>query len=173
MVWLDARFGYGRRSPRRATRHRRLGRAGSVKLLLDTHIWLWALLEPERLTAPVSDALQSPENELWLSPISVWEATMLAERGRVVVRISIPEPYRDHRAQPDLPRRKLMDRMIAAHALVHRATVVTINAPTAVTSPASRCAYGDREGTAMSVDRARRLGASLAGVSRGLRACCT
>lgn len=56
-----------------------------MKLLLDTHIWLWALLEPERLTPAVRSALASRENELWLSPISVWEAHMLAERGRVRV----------------------------------------------------------------------------------------
>jgi len=54
-----------------------------VKLLLDTHIWLWALLEPEKLARRVRDALGSGENELWLSPISVWEATILAQRGRV------------------------------------------------------------------------------------------
>lgn len=56
-----------------------------MKLLLDTHIWLWGLLEPERLATPVRDALESPANELWLSPISVWEATVLAERGRIAV----------------------------------------------------------------------------------------
>lgn len=56
-----------------------------MKLLLDTHIWLWALLEPLRLTPPVRAALQSPDNELWLSPISVWEAVLLAERGRLIV----------------------------------------------------------------------------------------
>jgi PIN domain nuclease of toxin-antitoxin system len=55
------------------------------KLLLDTHIWLWALLEPERLSLSVAAELASPENELWLSPISVWEALLLAERGRVRV----------------------------------------------------------------------------------------
>lgn len=62
-----------------------------MKLLLDTHIWLWALLEPERLTASVSAALESPDNELWLSPISVWEAMVLAERGRVVVNAAPAE----------------------------------------------------------------------------------
>ena len=56
-----------------------------MKLLLDTHIWLWALLDPDRLSASVRAALSSSENELWLSPISVWEATLLAERGRVRV----------------------------------------------------------------------------------------
>lgn len=56
-----------------------------MKLLLDTHIWLWALLDPDQLSGNVRDALKSTENELWLSPISVWEATLLAERGRVRV----------------------------------------------------------------------------------------
>lgn len=56
-----------------------------MKLLLDTHVWLWALLEPERLTPAVRAALESPDNELWLSPISVWEAMLLAERGRIAV----------------------------------------------------------------------------------------
>jgi PIN domain nuclease of toxin-antitoxin system len=56
-----------------------------VKLLLDTHIWLWALLEPERLAPAVRTALQSADNEIWLSPISVWEALVLVERGRLSV----------------------------------------------------------------------------------------
>lgn len=55
------------------------------KLLLDTHIWLWALLDPARLSPAVRAELASAENELWLSPISVWEALLLAERGRVRV----------------------------------------------------------------------------------------
>ncbi len=54
-----------------------------MKLLLDTHIWLWGLLEPERLAPAVRAELQSPDNELWLSPVSVWEACILAERGRL------------------------------------------------------------------------------------------
>jgi len=114
-----------------------------VKLLLDTHIWLWALLEPELLAAPVRDALQSPENELWLSPVSVWEATMLAERGRVVVTSDVQAWVRGLLAA--LPRREapltfevaLMsrrlelahqdpaDRFIAASACVHELTLVT------------------------------------------------
>ena len=56
-----------------------------MKLLLDTHIWLWGLLEPERLAPKVRKALQAQENELWLSPISVWEALVLVERGRLTV----------------------------------------------------------------------------------------
>lgn len=59
-----------------------------MKLLLDTHVWIWALVDPERLSHTVRAALQSPDNELWLSPISVWEALLLAERGRVNLDVS-------------------------------------------------------------------------------------
>jgi PIN domain nuclease of toxin-antitoxin system len=60
-----------------------------MKLLLDTHIFLGSLLEPGRLTPAVARVLQDPTNELWLSPIMVWEVLILAEKGRVVLR---PEP---------------------------------------------------------------------------------
>lgn len=48
-----------------------------MKLLLDTHIWLWSALQPERLSRRVSKELANSENELWLSAISVWELTIL------------------------------------------------------------------------------------------------
>jgi PIN domain nuclease of toxin-antitoxin system len=67
-----------------------------VKLLLDTHIWLWSLLEPSRLGRRTAAALDDPDNELWLSPISVWETLMLAERGRLVLE---PDAERWVRAQ--------------------------------------------------------------------------
>jgi len=56
-----------------------------VKLLLDTHIWLWSLLDPARLTPAVTAALENQENQLWLSPLTVWETLVLIERGRVVL----------------------------------------------------------------------------------------
>lgn len=75
-----------------------------MKLLLDTHIWLWGLLEPERLVPAVRAALQSPDNELWLSPISVWEALVLAERGRMSVTVA-PAEWVQQMVQA-LPRRE-------------------------------------------------------------------
>ncbi len=54
-----------------------------MKLLLDTHIWLWSLLEPDRLKPGVYKELASPDNELWVSPISTWEAIILMEKGRL------------------------------------------------------------------------------------------
>jgi PIN domain nuclease of toxin-antitoxin system len=63
-----------------------------VNLLLDTHIWLWSLIEPERLTRRVKAALTAETNQLWLSPISVWEFLLLAERGRVRVQQGMSPP---------------------------------------------------------------------------------
>ena len=41
-----------------------------MKLLLDTHVFLWSLLEPERLPENVTKELEDRDNEIWLSPIS-------------------------------------------------------------------------------------------------------
>ncbi len=57
-----------------------------MKLLLDTHIWLWSQLEPSRLTKRVASALIKPTNELWLSPISIWETLLLTDRGRLRIK---------------------------------------------------------------------------------------
>jgi PIN domain nuclease of toxin-antitoxin system len=54
-----------------------------MKLLLDTHIWIWMALEPERLSRRVARILDEQSNQLWLSPISVWELLMLTRKGRV------------------------------------------------------------------------------------------
>ena len=54
-----------------------------MKLLLDTHIWLWSIGEPNKLSRRVARELDNRENQLWLSPISIWEAMLLHRRGRV------------------------------------------------------------------------------------------
>ncbi len=56
-----------------------------MKLLLDTHIWMWSLGEPHRLSRRVSKELADPQNELWLSPISIWEAVLLFRKKRVQI----------------------------------------------------------------------------------------
>jgi len=114
-----------------------------LRLLLDTHIWLWSLLEPERLGARTRAALERGDCETWLSPISVWETLMLAARGRLALE---PDPERWVRAQlARLPLREAAltaevaiesqrmrtesndpaDRFIAATALVYDLALVT------------------------------------------------
>lgn len=60
-----------------------------MKYLLDTHIWLWTAMQSNRLSSHVSKTLADPQNELWLSPISVWELTILCRKGRFRVQPDI------------------------------------------------------------------------------------
>lgn len=56
-----------------------------MNLLLDTHIWIWSKSDPKRLGKRVAAELSKGSNELWLSPVSVWEALVLMQKGRVRV----------------------------------------------------------------------------------------
>lgn len=56
-----------------------------MNLLLDTHVWVWSHVAPERLGKRVAAVLTEADSQLWLSPISIWEFLLLAERGRVRV----------------------------------------------------------------------------------------
>ena len=66
-----------------------------VNLLLDTHIWLWSLLEPERLSPTVRSALTADSARRWLSPLSVWEAHLLIERKRLRVDLGASDWIRE------------------------------------------------------------------------------
>lgn len=62
-----------------------------MKLLLDTHIWIWALQKTEKLSRAVQRELEKPANELYLSPLSIWEAHSLEKRKRLRIPQSFPE----------------------------------------------------------------------------------
>jgi PIN domain nuclease of toxin-antitoxin system len=120
-----------------------VGSREAVKLLLDTNIFLWSLLEPARLSERVAAAVADPQNELWLSPIVIWEVLMLAERGRLslepdaqtwVRRAFQAVPFREapmnyevaiQSRAIDLEHRDPADRFLAATALVYDLTLVT------------------------------------------------
>jgi PIN domain nuclease of toxin-antitoxin system len=56
-----------------------------MRYLLDTHIWLWMLREPHKLSSLVHQTLYEPINERYLSPISIWEVTVLLEKKRIAM----------------------------------------------------------------------------------------
>lgn len=58
-----------------------------MRLLLDTHIWLWSQREPHRIGSRLQQRLENEENELWLSPISTWEALTLHRKGRIQLHV--------------------------------------------------------------------------------------
>ena len=114
-----------------------------MKLLLDTHIFLWSLLEPERLSPDVAAALEDPRNEIWLSPIVIWEVLILADKGRVILepdaetwvrRVLQAIPFREapltfevaiRSRTVALPHQDPADRFLAATAIVYGLTLVT------------------------------------------------
>ena len=54
-----------------------------MKYLLDSHIWLWSLLEPEKLDKHITQVLVRGKNTLFISPITIWETLILAEKGKI------------------------------------------------------------------------------------------
>jgi PIN domain nuclease of toxin-antitoxin system len=112
-----------------------------LRLLLDTHIWLWSLIEPVRLGRQVRQELLDPQNEFWLSPVSTWEALMLHDKKRVYLAPD-PEDWIAKNTAPfreapltheiaaasrrlSLPQRDPADRFLAATAKVLNLTLVT------------------------------------------------
>jgi PIN domain nuclease of toxin-antitoxin system len=56
-----------------------------VKLLLDTHIWLWWNLEPARLPAGFATAMADVDNAIVVSVASVWEISIKEKLGKITV----------------------------------------------------------------------------------------
>ena len=114
-----------------------------MKLLLDTHIWVWSVLQPERLSPRVARQLTNPENEIWLSAVSVWELRLLHDKGRLrimpdavtwinanLTRLNLREAPLTFEvalaiSSLNLPHNDLADGFIAATAKVFGLTLVT------------------------------------------------
>lgn len=54
-----------------------------MRLLLDTHVWVWGFLEPERVSKRAVEVTSDAGNEVCLSPASIWETLMLGGKGRL------------------------------------------------------------------------------------------
>jgi PIN domain nuclease of toxin-antitoxin system len=112
-----------------------------VRLLLDTHIWLWSLGDPKRIGRRLQRELRNPMNELWLSPVSTWEALALHDEGRIKLEGDLEQWMAKARApfleapvthgvvvaarRVPLPRQNVADRLLAATALVLDLTLVS------------------------------------------------
>jgi len=115
-----------------------------LRLLLDTHIWLWSLQDASRLGRRIQQELRDPANELWLSPISTWEALTLNAKNRIRLRGRLDEwvarataPFREapltHEIalaarQLKLAHQDPADRFLVATAQVLRLVLVTADA---------------------------------------------
>ncbi|NEO34183.1 MAG: type II toxin-antitoxin system VapC family toxin [Symploca sp. SIO3C6] len=59
-----------------------------MRILLDTHIFLWFISGDTKLSSDVRDAIRDQANEIYLSAVSVWEATLKYQLGK----LPLPEP---------------------------------------------------------------------------------
>ncbi|MBC8456482.1 MAG: type II toxin-antitoxin system VapC family toxin [Deltaproteobacteria bacterium] len=114
-----------------------------MKLLLDTHVILWSAAEPERFPQDIAMELENESNELWFSPISIWEILLLAEKRRIILeadheksvrkmlqKLPLREAVINHEVAiqsryVDLPHQDPADRFLAATAIVYDLTLVT------------------------------------------------
>ena len=54
-----------------------------MRLLLDTHVLIWAVSDPDRLDAAVREAVTAPGNVVLVSSASVWEIAIKRALGRI------------------------------------------------------------------------------------------
>jgi len=73
-----------------------------MRLLLDTHIWLWSTLEPHRLSSEVHRVITDPESSCYLSPVSIWEVILLLERKRIRIDRDFGQWFEESRVEFEL-----------------------------------------------------------------------
>lgn len=62
-----------------------------MKVLLDTHAFLWWDSEPEKLSQRALELFQNPENTLVLSAASVWEMQIKIQLGKLKVNLPLAD----------------------------------------------------------------------------------
>ena len=88
-------------------------------IVLDTHVWLWWVSGPERLTARVLTLLASGDR-LGVCTISAWEIAMLVLRARISLDRDVDVWVRQALAQPNVETLPLTAEVAVAAALLER-----------------------------------------------------
>ncbi len=120
-----------------------------MRLLLDTHVFLWFITADPRLPAIFLAAIRDPANEVYLSVASIWEAVIKHGLGKLplpappadylprqreahgIAALPIDEAAMTHLAGLPALHRDPFDRLLIAQALQHGLTIVTADAEVA------------------------------------------
>jgi PIN domain nuclease of toxin-antitoxin system len=73
-----------------------------MRLLLDTHIWIWSYAESHKLSSEVARTMSDPSNERYLSAVSIWEAIVLLEKGRIRMEGDFGEVFKESKQELNL-----------------------------------------------------------------------
>ena len=116
-----------------------------MRLLFDTHAFLWYISGSPRLTATLLPVLRAPANELLLSVVSVWEMSIKHQLGKLplpqapgtylpiqrhrhrIASLDLDEASITHLAGLPLLHKDPFDRMLVCQALHHGLTLVTLD----------------------------------------------
>lgn len=114
-----------------------------MRLLLDTHAFLWYITDDPRLPIAAAEAIQDESNEAFLSVVSVWEALAKHQLGKLplpspadeylrrrrvehnIASLAFDEPSLSHLLRLPLHHRDPFDRMIICQALQHNLQIIT------------------------------------------------
>ncbi len=115
-----------------------------MRILLDTHMLLWALAEPERIPEDVREELISPANDVLFSAASIWEIAIKAQIGRLplsmpleaIAEAALASGFRELPIQAlhaaavyrlPLHHRDPFDRILVAQAITEPAHLYTVD----------------------------------------------
>jgi len=116
-----------------------------MRILLDTHIFLWFISGDTQLSTDVRDAIRDPDNEVYLSAISVWEAIVKYQLGKLplpehpetylpkqrdlhqIASLALDESSVIQLAKLPLLHRDPFDRMLICQALQNDLTIATVD----------------------------------------------
>ncbi len=116
-----------------------------MKLLFDTHIFLWFISGDAKLSGAARALITDPNNEVFLSVASIWEAVIKYQLGKLPLpqapETYLPKQRRNHQIAnlnideatisflPKLPalHRDPFDRILICQALQHGLTIVTVD----------------------------------------------
>ena len=116
-----------------------------MKLLLDTHIFLWFINGSNQLSTRFRSHIQDPNNTVYLNVVSLWECIIKYQLGKLPLpespEIYLPKQREQHQIDsltvdeasvaqlitlPSLHRAPF-DRLLICQALQHNLTIVTAN----------------------------------------------
>lgn len=117
-----------------------------MRILLDTHIFLWFISADAQLSMDVRDAIRDPDNEVYLSSVSVWEAIVKYQLGKLplseppetylpkqrslhqIASLALDESSVIQLAKLPPLHRDPFDRMLICQALQNSLTIATVDA---------------------------------------------
>jgi len=117
-----------------------------MKVLLDTHIFLWFISYDSRLSINVQNIIRDPNNEIYLSIVSIWEAIIKYQLGKLplpespeiyfpkqrdrhqILNLDLDESSVAQLAKLPLLHRDPFDRMLICQALENSLAIATVDA---------------------------------------------